>query len=170
MQGLSISLHPAPPPPINRVLAAVLLASLGAVGAALVSQHVFEMMPCAWCVLQRLIFLGVAAGAALGLLWRSGLGRRIGAILVLDLSLAGAAAALWQHFVAAKSASCAQTLADRIMTTLQLDALLPEVFAAYANCADSKVNLFGVPYEFWSFALFAVLAAAGAWAVTRRAR
>ena len=35
-----------------------------------------------------------------------------------------------------------------------LDGLLPEVFAAYASCADAKVNLFGVPYEFWSGALF----------------
>ena len=29
----------------------------GAVGAALVSQYVFDMLPCPWCTLQRLIFL-----------------------------------------------------------------------------------------------------------------
>ena len=70
------------------------------------------------------------------------------------LAAAGAAAALWQHVVAAKSASCNLTLADRIISGLQLDALLPQVFAATASCADAAVQLFGVPYEFWSGALF----------------
>ena len=49
--------------------------SFGAVGAALVSQHVFDMQPCPWCVLQRLIFVAIGAFAVLGLVWR-GAGRR----------------------------------------------------------------------------------------------
>jgi disulfide bond formation protein DsbB len=39
-----------------------------------------------------------------------------------------------------------------------LDELAPQLFAAYASCADAKVNLFGVPYEFYSLTLFALLA------------
>ena len=38
-----------------------------ALGAALVSQHVFDMQPCPWCVLQRLIFVALALAALLGL-------------------------------------------------------------------------------------------------------
>ena len=38
-----------------------------------------------------------------------------------------------------------------------LDSLLPDVFAAYASCADAAVNLFRMPYEFWSGALFVLL-------------
>ena len=41
-----------------------------------------------------------------------------------------------------------------------LDSRFPEVFAAYASCADAKVDLFGLPYEFWSLGLFILLAAA----------
>ena len=41
-----------------------------------------------------------------------------------------------------------------------LDSRFPEVFAAYASCADAKVDLLGLPYEFWSLGLFIVLAAA----------
>ena len=37
------------------------------------------------------------------------------------LALSGIAAALWQHFVAAKSASCNLTLADKIISGLRLD-------------------------------------------------
>ena len=145
-------------------LPAIAGASLAAVGAALYSQHALGMLPCAWCVLQRLLFLAVAAAALLGLvlgaLLPGGSGRRIGAALVMGLAGLGMAAALWQHFVAAASGSCDMTLADKVMGATGLDSRWPELFAAYASCADAQVNLAGVPYAFWSLALFALLALA----------
>lgn len=131
-----------------------------AVALALVSQHRFNMQPCPWCVLQRVIFLAIAAACVLGLVWRSAVGRRVGAGLGLTLALGGIAAALWQHFVAASAASCDVTLADRIISGLKLDEWQPDVFMPMASCADAKVNLLGVPYEFWSLALFAAIAVA----------
>ena len=140
-------------------LAGVALACLAAVGAALVSQHAFGMQPCPWCVLQRVIFLAIALACGLGLAWRSAAGRRVGAGLALLLALGGVAAALWQHFQAAASASCNLTLADKIVSRwLQLDQLLPDVFEARASCADAAVDLLGVPYDFWSLALFVAIA------------
>ena len=138
----------------------IALVSLAAVAAALVSQYVFDMQPCPWCVLQRLIFVALAIAALLGAVWRSRTGQRFSSGAVLVLALCGAAAALWQHFVAAASASCNLTLADRLMGFTGLDRLLPQVFAAYASCADAKVNLLGVPYEYWSLTLFVALAVA----------
>ncbi|MBC7938776.1 MAG: disulfide bond formation protein B [Chitinophagaceae bacterium] len=132
-----------------------------AVAAALVSQHRFGMLPCPWCVLQRVIFLAIAL-AALPALLRSLPVRRVSASLMLTGALAGVAAALWQHFVAAGSSSCNLTLADRINDSLGLADRWPEVFAAYATCADAAVNLLGLPYEFWSLGLFVVLAAIAA--------
>jgi disulfide bond formation protein DsbB len=141
----------------TRAFVAVLIASLAALAAALVSQHVFDMQPCPWCVLQRLVFVAIALAALIGLLWRTTTGRRIAAALGIVLAAAGVAAALWQHVVAAQSASCNRTLADRIVSGLQLDALVPDVFAATASCADAAVRLFGFPYEYWSLALFGAL-------------
>ncbi|MFN6996715.1 MAG: disulfide bond formation protein B, partial [Aquincola tertiaricarbonis] len=66
----------------------------------------------------------------------------------------------WQHFVAAATASCNLTLADRIVSGLGLDGLAPEVFQARAPCADAAVKLAGVPYEFFSLALYAIFALA----------
>lgn len=141
----------------DSLLKATLAISAAAVVGALVSQHVYDMMPCPWCVLQRVIFMLIALAAALGLLWRSRLGGRVAAGLVLVLADLGAITALWQHFVAAASASCNLTLADRLMSATGLDAALPQVFAAYASCADAKAELFGVPYEFGSLALFVLI-------------
>jgi protein dithiol:quinone oxidoreductase len=145
-------------------------ASFGAVAAALLTQHVFDMQPCPWCVLQRLVFVAVGGVALLGLAWRSTLGQRALPLLLLALCSAGIAAALWQHFVAAASASCNLTLADRIVSGLGLDAWLPQVFQATATCADAAVNLLGVPYEFWSLALLLLIEAAAAWLLVQQRR
>ncbi|MBI5722147.1 MAG: disulfide bond formation protein B [Burkholderiales bacterium] len=143
--------------------AIVALACAAALAAALVSQHVFEMQPCPWCVLQRLVFVLIGLVGLAGALSPRPMPWRVCAALAGALGAAGVAIALWQHFVAASSASCDLTLADRIMSGTGLDMALPQVFAAFASCADAKVNLLGVPYEFWSLALYAAMAAAAAW-------
>ena len=144
-------------------LTAIAALCFAAVGAALITQHGFDMQPCPWCVLQRLIFVAIGLVALLGLAWRSALGQRVLPFVLLLLSASGIAAALWQHFVAAASNSCNLTLADRIVAGLRLDALLPEVFQATATCADAAVNLVGIPYEFWSLALFMLIETACLW-------
>ena len=138
-------------------LLANVLVPLAAVAAALVSQYAFDMRPCPWCVLQRLLFVVMALVALPGLLVNRVGVRRASAAAVLTLALCGVAAALWQHFVAASSTSCNLTLADRIISGLGLDESAPQVFAAYASCADAAVNMAGVPYAFWSLAVFALL-------------
>jgi len=140
-----------------------IVAPLAAVGLALVSQYYYDMQPCPWCVLQRVIFLAVAIANLIALAQR-----QVGAVLALLLSLCGAAAALWQHFVAAASASCNLTLADRIVGAMGLNTALPDVFEARASCADAAVSVLGVPYEFLSLLLFAALAASALMLLRRR--
>jgi disulfide bond formation protein DsbB len=141
-------------------LGALAVVCFGAVGLALVSQYQFGMQPCPWCTLQRLIFLLIGALAVLGALLRSNGIRRVLAAGGLLLAVSGMASAVWQHFVAAASASCNLTLADRIMQVLRLYDLAPEVFAPMASCADAAVNLLGIPYAFWSLGLFTLCAVA----------
>lgn len=155
----------------TRLLIVGALLPLAAVATALVTQHVFEMQPCPWCVLQRLIFVAISLSALLGLAGqglRLPVFRHLGAALMGLLALSGIAAALWQHFVAAASVSCNLTLADRIVGGIGVDALWPQVFAAYASCADAAAKLLGVPYEFYSLTLFVVLAALVAVLLLRR--
>jgi disulfide bond formation protein DsbB len=142
------------------LFAFVAVVSLGALVAALVSQHLYDMQPCPWCVLQRLVFCTIAVFALLGLVWRGAAGGRVAGTFALLLAFAGIAAALWQQLVAAKSESCNLTLADRIVGATTLDRLLPDVFEARASCADAAVSLLGVPYAYWAAACFAVCAIA----------
>jgi protein dithiol:quinone oxidoreductase len=136
----------------------VLVASLAAVGAALVSQYAFDMQPCAWCVLQRLIFLFIAAMSALAVWLRQPRVRAtLGGAIVL-LAASGIASALYQHFVAADTTSCRLSLAERIISDmLHLDTLLPSVFGIRVGCGVGATTMLGIPYEFWSLAAFGLL-------------
>jgi disulfide bond formation protein DsbB len=141
--------------------AGITIAALLAIAAALVSQYSFNKQPCPWCVLQRALFLAIAVTSAVGMLASGRNGRILAGGTVSILSLLGVSAAAWQHWAAAKSSSCSnrKTLADAIVSDhLHLDQLLPSVFAPRASCG--AVDLLGLPYEFWSLGLFAVLGVA----------
>ena len=148
--------------------ALIALVSFGAVGIALYTQHKLDMQPCPWCVLQRLVFVAIGAWALLGALLPARLWRQVVALVVSLLAACGMAAALWQHFVARASASCNLTFADKVMNATGLNERFPEVFAAYASCADAAVDLAGIPYEFYSLALFVLIDAIALTSFIRR--
>src|SRR5690606_4291054 len=83
-----------------------------AVLLALLAQHRYGMEPCPWCILQRMLFVLIAVGSLVAAAL-PGMGRRLLSIVLLPFALGGVAAALWQHFVAAKTNSCALTFADK---------------------------------------------------------
>jgi len=141
----------------ERLLRLIALFCFGAVGLALVSQHVFDMPPCAWCVMQRLIYLVIGVIALVGGFGGGrALTRLCGAFTAL-LSLSGIAAAWYQYSVAANMLSCDQTFADRFMTGIGLESAVPWLFGIYATCMDAKVPVLGIEYALWSLALFVII-------------
>ncbi len=156
---------------LPQVLVAIGLVSLGAVGVAALAQYAFNMQPCPWCVLQRFIYIvvGVLALVAAAL---PGLGRRLFIALALLGTLSGIASALWQQLHAVNEASCDLSLAERIVSGLHLDSLVPQLFIAYASCGDAAVSVLGIPFAVWSCLLYAILALLLVWSlrVSLRAR
>src|SRR5690606_36211159 len=145
---------------ISHTGTAVLIAVLAwaGVAGALVSQHVFEMQPCPWCTVQRLLYLLAGLFALLSVPVTQSSLRARALLLVAGLLSAGAlAAALYQHFVAAQTSSCAFTAAERFMMATGLDEMLPYVFKATAACDEANAPMLGVPYSLWSVALAVVL-------------
>lgn len=141
------------------VLALIALVSLGAVGAALVSQHVFDMKPCPWCIFQRVIYLVIAVVAGIGWLVRARAATLASAALVLALALGGIASAVFQHQVAAQDVSCALTLADRFLFFTGLETAAPFLFQVTATCMEAaSYKMLGLGFEIWSGLLFSLIA------------
>ena len=161
------SLNHRPAPSARPVLALIALACVASLGFALFAQYQLDMQPCPWCILQRVQFLLIALLAGLGALIGGRVVTMLTSVLIVLAAASGAASAWYQHFVAAKTASCNLTLADRIVSSLHLDTALPAAFEVRASCADAAANLIGVPFEFWSLALFVVLGLTGLWCALR---
>ena len=153
----------------TRLLWAMAAACAVALGLALAAQYGWDMRPCPWCVLQRLLFAVIGIVCAAGALVRSAATRRGVGVLSVLLAVGGVASALYQHLVAAATNSCNLTFADRIVSGMKLDALVPSVFSATASCAEAAVSVLGVPFAYWSLVLFVLLGAAAV-AVAGRAR
>jgi len=132
---------------------------LAGVAAALVGQYRFGMHPCPWCILQRVLFVAIALVCAVGAALPSSAARRSAAGLSVAFVLCGIASALYQHFVAAKSSSCALTFADKIISGLKLDVAWPAMFEVTGSCADAVVSVLGIPFDFWSLGLFMLVGA-----------
>ncbi len=153
----------------NKLLHLIALLCLGAVAIALISQYIFGMRPCAWCVFQRLIYLAIALSCWLAIFAgrTRPLGRLFTALAAL-LSVGGITAAWYQHDVAAKMFSCAQTFADQFMVRSGLDSHVSWLFGIFATCMDAKVQVLGIEYALWSLALFALLGVLSIAALLRR--
>ena len=155
----------------NRTLACTALLCVAGLCIALVSQYVFDMQPCAWCVLQRLILVIIAAVCLLGLLLRHVPGARsLASLLSILLGISGMAAAWYQYTVASHMFSCDLTFADRFIAGSGLDAALPQVFGIYATCMDARVSVFGIEYALWALGLFAVCSVLGLVGLLRAGR
>lgn len=134
------------------------LTAWGAVLLALASQHLAGFEPCPWCVVQRIAYLAVGLFALIALLTRRSLiAQRLFLVAAALSALGGLAAALHQHFVAAKTASCAFTAADRWISWSGLADWLPSVFSATAACDEANAPLLGLPYSVWSMLLALLL-------------
>lgn len=154
----------------TRLLWGIAVACAMALGLAMAAQEFWDMRPCPWCVLQRAIYVVVGVLAAAAALVRMRPVRVLLASMSLVLALGGIASALYQHLVAAQSYSCNLTFADRVVSALKLDSLLPKVFSATASCAEASVDVLGVPFAYWSLAMFVLIGVAAAAVVGRSRR
>jgi len=155
-------------------LALALMASFSVlvVGLALVSQYAYGMLPCPWCIVQRVIFLLIALVCGLGwLLSRQSVWpAKASAAVALALAASGVAAAWYQHEVASQLFSCNLTFADRLLNATGLEQAVPFLFQVQASCADGAVDLLGVSYEFWSLAAYVMLGLAAIGVLLSRGR
>ncbi len=129
-----------------------------AIGFALYSQHVWDMRPCPYCILQRMVMIVVGVLALTFSLIQPKF-ERLARFLIPSGFLVGACLAIFQHLVAAKTDSCGASHAHGFIIWTGLDSLVPALFEVTASCAESAdFKLLGLPYEVVTGVLFVALA------------
>ncbi|MEN9500861.1 MAG: hypothetical protein RI964_146 [Pseudomonadota bacterium] len=135
----------------------IAVTALAAVGIALSTQHLLGMHPCVWCVFQRLVCFVIAFVALIGVIFTKRGAQVLSGLLVVLTASIGVAAAIAQHRAIMEQDSCAISIAEKVVSGLGLDVMLPAVFAPEATCVEAAAKLLGIPYEFCTLLLFSGL-------------
>lgn len=152
------------------VLFAVALASLALLGFALYLQHVENMQPCPWCVIQRYVFAAVALLCLIGAaLPRSA--TKAGAGLAWLAAVAGIGVAGWHVWLKANpEVSCGIDPLQTSLNTFPTAEWLPFLFKAKGFCSTDYAPILGLSIPQWSLAWFILFSLALGWIAFRRAR
>lgn len=153
--------------PTNRtLLIAIALTCFALIGGALYFQHVEDMLPCPFCVIQRYAFLLlglfalVAAFARKSTPWL---------VLALASAVGGAAAAaklLW--VLAHPGVTCGIDPTETFLNKLPSATTMPWVFEANGLCESAGDPVMGLPIPYWSALWIGILIAALVLALVRR--
>lgn len=134
----------------------VMVLCFGSVVLALISQYMFDMQPCAWCILQRMIFVFIGFLAFCSLFTntkKSNICVWFGIELFTTL---GIAAAVYQFTVASKSFECGISLAEKIINMSYLNEILPSIFGVMGLCGES-ISILGIPYVLLALFMFMLI-------------
>lgn len=152
----------------RNVLLLIAAAGIALVGAALYLQHAMDMLPCPLCVIQRYLFLAIAACALLGALAGKA---RLGAGLGLLAALGGLGVVGKHLYILAHPGfTCGIDPMETVLNKIPTATMMPWIFRADGLCENATDTLLGLSVPQWSAVWFAILAAALAWVLARRSR
>lgn len=140
------------------VLLAVAFACLAMLGVGLYLQHVQNMQPCPWCVIQRYAFAAIALICLVTAALPRG-ATKIGAGLGMLAALSGMASAGWHVWIKANpGVSCGIDPLETSLNTIFPARLLPFLFQADGLCTTEYAPILGLSIPQWAFIWFAIFA------------
>lgn len=113
------------------------------------------LQPCPLCVLQRYVYLVIAA---LALVASALIGKRLPAMVMAGVlnvcGMIGAGLAIWQLTKGSSMTSCLTDPIGEFVYGLPMRVWWPEFLGAYAGCADVIPPIFGLSIPLWSLLCF----------------
>lgn len=146
------------------VFTLIFLVCLGLLGFALYLQHVENLDPCPWCIVQRLLFIAVGLVCLAAALHRPG---RTGTLLygVLGglIAAGGAAAAAYHIYIQndkARALECMGSPLERWLDASRIGKMIPPLLQYDGSCIAKPWAFLGLSIPAWSLVWFVILLAA----------
>lgn len=148
------------------------LACAGLIGYALYVQFVGRLMPCPFCILQRIAFAAVGVVFLLGALHgpRTAGGRRAYGLLTALAALVGIGIAgrhVWVQLNPPELSMCGGGL-DFMVSMNGWPGAIRKVLTASGDCSDIDWTFLGLSMPMWSLIWFVMLGAWALWVAFRR--
>ncbi|NUU04430.1 disulfide bond formation protein B [Herbaspirillum robiniae] len=135
----------------------VALVCIALLGFAMYLQIVEEMQPCPLCVIQRYMFVLVAAFSLIAYFMPAP-ARRGSAGLGLLAALGGAGTAIWHLYVKAHpGVSCTTDPLETALNQLPTAKAFPQMFTADGFCSAPWPPVFGLQIPTWALIWFVLL-------------
>ncbi len=138
------------------IFAAVGVSCVALLGFAYYMQYGLEHQPCPLCILQRYVYMAIAAVSLAGAAYGP---KRLGAMITAGVlgafAATGAALAVWQVTKGDTMTTCNTDVVGQIVYALPMRAWWPEFLAAYGGCADKYPPILGLSIPLWSLIWFA---------------
>lgn len=145
----------------SRIFTLVFLACLAILGFGLYLQHVENLYPCPWCIIQRLLYIAVGLICLVGALHRPGPGMAIFySMLGAATSLGGAVAAGYQVYLQADEAranACTGSVVERFLDQTNIGSWIPPLLQYDGPCTLAPWKFLGLSVPEWSLVCFIVL-------------
>ncbi len=157
----------------TRLFTLIFAGCIAVLGVAIYLQHVHNLDPCPWCVVQRILFVAIGLIALIGAAHRpQGFGVTAYATIIGLLSMAGIGAATYHIKLQSdpvRAAKCAGSLVERLLDQSGLGNLIPVLFQYDGPCTLKPWSMLGLSIPEWSLMAFVmVLIAVGAGALLGR--
>ena len=151
--------------------ALALCISVGLVGGGVVLAQTLHIAACPLCIAQRLLYLGVASAAVLGLMlgrWR--IPYLAAALLMAAIAATGAGVAAYQTYLQrfAVDTKCSGAMAWWEVLIDRAGELVPWLFYASGLCSDPGWKFLSLSIAEWSLLAFSFLTAVALYALLRR--
>jgi protein dithiol:quinone oxidoreductase len=147
----------------GRIFTTIFLVCACLIGFALYLQHIHNLDPCPWCVVQRIVFIAIGLLALLAGLHRpSGWGVGVYATLLGLLALGGVAAAGYHLYIQAdpeRAMACAGSMVEKVLDQSRLGRIIPPLFMYDGPCTLKPWSLLGMSIPAWSLTWFVILTA-----------
>ena len=125
------------------------------IAVALYLQHVQNMLPCPYCVIQRYLFLAVAIGCLIGAFARK---PKAGAGIGLVAAVGGLGVAGKHLYILAHPGfSCGIDPMETMLNKVPTATYLPWLFQADGLCENATDTVLGLSVPQWSAVWFAIL-------------
>jgi disulfide bond formation protein DsbB len=143
------------------VFTLIFLVCVGLLGFGLYLQHVENLDPCPWCIVQRLLFIAVALISLIAALHRpGGTGTLLYSVLGALLAAGGAAAAAYHLYIQndhARALECMGSPLERWLDASKIGKMIPPLLQYDGSCIAKPWAFLGLSIPGWSLVWFSIL-------------
>ena len=144
-----------------KIFTGIFLVCLGLLGYALYLQHIDNLDPCPWCIVQRLHFIGIALIMLVAALHRPGNAGSIAyAVFGGLVAAAGAVAAGYHLHIQGdpkRALECMGGWLERWLDVSKLGKMIPPLLQYDGSCLPKAWSFLGLSIPEWSLAWFVIL-------------